>query len=298
MDLALVSAWRGVVSPQLHDAVQDVLRRDATELSPPLRARAHTVRAELALAGGNVEEAIAAADEALRHDAEEPYALYAKARALASRKDAGAAQAFMAAVARRRTAPVLYFGGATTLVRAGDVEGARSLLDGYEATFRDVKLATTTGEQEAYLERDDRYWLARGDVLREAGDLEGALGAYDKAIAAKSLNQPRAHYAKGVLFLGRKEYAKAKESLSLVTPQDGSGTVPEAYYAMGELLFDEKDYATGCQNFAFALTRLRAQGMPRPRLDELIADVDRRLVAADQKPLSELWRKEATALIR
>src|SRR6185295_18281680 len=109
------------------------------------------------------------------------------------------------------------------------------------------------GKTQAYLDRDDRYWLARGDVLRAAGRLDEALAAYDKAVAAKNVNLVKATYAKGAVFIAKKEFDKAAEQLVNITPPDGTGALPEAYLAMGEIQFSKKDWAAGCQSYAYAL---------------------------------------------
>jgi tetratricopeptide (TPR) repeat protein len=298
LDMALVRTWQRADVARAGAMVDEVLARPEPELSSSLRARAHAVKAELALADGRAEQAQAAADEALKLRADEPYALYARARALAARKDPRAAEAFQAAVTGRKTAPVLYFGGAEALSRAGNLPGARALLDGYEATFRDVKLATTDGKEQPFLERDDRYWLARGDLLRDTGDGDGALKAYDSAINARGINQARAHYAKAAVLLGRKDYAKAKELLVKAAPQDGNGGILEAYVAMGEVLFSEKDYAHACANYGLALGRMRATGVPRERMVALSEDVNKRLLAVGQGPLAAEWRKAAAATLK
>ena len=70
-------------------------------------------------------------------------------------------------------------------------------------------------------------------MLKESGKLDEAMAAYDKAVAAKNVNLVRAHYSKGSLFLAKKEFDKAAETLSAITPPDGSGALAEAYLAMG-----------------------------------------------------------------
>ena len=135
------------------------------ELSPALKARARLVRAELALAEGNPDEALKRPRRRSRGFRRNT-ALFVRARALAPNKDAGARAAFEPAVAKHRTAPLLYLEGAKALQQAGDGEGALALLDAYEGVFRDVKVPAPEGKTVGALERDDRYWLARGRCWR------------------------------------------------------------------------------------------------------------------------------------
>ena len=149
----------------------------------------------------------------------------------------------------------------------------------YEATFQNIKAQTSDGKQIAALDRDDRYWLTKGDLLKAGGKTDEALVAYDRAIKAESVNLVKAHYAKASVFLARKEYDRAKEELKPITPPDGSGGLGEAYVAMGDLLFAKKAFAEGCQHFAFALARFRAQQTPRERLNSSPEGLPRVLVA-------------------
>src|SRR5690606_29852851 len=105
-----------------------------------------------------------------------------------------------------------------------------------------VKNPTADGKEEIYLDRDDRYWLARGDLLKTAGKLDEAMASYEKAIDAKSLNLTRAYYAKAALLIEKKDLDKAAELLQDITPPDGTGQLAEAYIAMGDILFEKKDW--------------------------------------------------------
>ena len=279
------------------ETLKDLLSREA-ELSPALRARVYATTAELANFEAQYDQAIAGADKALSVNPDDQWALFVKAKALALKKDAGAAAAFDAAIAKSKAAPTFYFEGAMLLQQGGKVAEAIALLDKYENTFKGIVNPTADGKTQAALDRDDRYWLTRGDVLRDSGKLDEALQAYDKAIAAKNVNLVKATYAKGSVFLAKKEYDKAAEQLVDITPPDGTGMLPEAYVAMGEIQFSKKDWAAGCQSYAFALSKLKAQSVPREQLNAMLTDVEKKLVSAGQKPVAKLWVEEAKPLIQ
>jgi tetratricopeptide (TPR) repeat protein len=277
--------------------LQQVLEREA-ELTPALKARALAARAELALARDNPDEALKEADAALALHPEEPHALFTRARALAAKKDPGARAALEAAVARRRTAPLLYLEGARVLQQAGDGAGALALLDAYEAVFRGVQVSAGEDKKVSALERDDRYWLARGGVLEAVGRQDEALTAYDQAIAVKGPAAPRARYAKSVVLLARKDYAGARELLAPLTPETGMGPLPEAYAALGDALFGLGDWATGCQQHHFALNRDRDRQVPLEQLQARAADIGKRLTAAGEADMAKGWKKEMDALLK
>jgi tetratricopeptide (TPR) repeat protein len=297
LGLALARLQRRDRVGDAESIVKELLAREA-ELSAPQKARAYAIQAGIANIAQLPDEAIALADKALALNADDPWALFYKANALAMKKDPGAAAAYDALIARAPAAPVFYFDGAMNLHRAGQGEAGSALLAKYESFFKNVKNATIDGKVEIYLDRDDRYWLARGELLKAAGKLDEAMASFDKAIAAQSLNLTRAYYAKAALLLDKKEYDKAAELLVDITPPDGTGQLPEAYMAMGDILFQKKEWGPGCQNYAFALTRMRATQQPRERLNEVLTDVEKRLKAANQKDIAKLWMEEAKPLIQ
>ncbi|MFZ5445296.1 MAG: cellulose synthase [Myxococcota bacterium] len=277
--------------------LKEVMGREA-ELSAPQKARATAIGAAILNIQEQYDVAITAADKAIALNADDPWALHAKANALALKKDPGAAAAYDAVIAKAPASPIFYFEGATHLHAAGQGDAAMALLAKYEAFFKNVKTPTADGKEEIYLDRDDRYWLARGDILKTAGKLDEAMAAFDKAIEAKNVNLTRAYYAKGALLLEKKEYDKAAELLQDITPPDGTGQLPEAYMAMGEILFQKKDWGAGCQNYAFALTRLKATQAPREKLNELLTDVEKKLKTANQREVAKVWVEEAKPLIQ
>ncbi len=278
-------------------ALQEVQAREA-ELTPSLKARLLAARAELALTRDNPDEAMKNADAALALLPDEPFALFSRARALAARKDPGARAAFEAAVSKHKTAPLLYLEGAKSLQQAGDGAGALALLDAYEAVFRDVQVPAGEGKTVSALERDDRYWVARGGVLEAAGQQDASLAAYERAIAVKGPALARAEYAKGSLLLARKDYAHAREVLAALTPNTGAGPLPEAYAAMGEALFGQGDYETGCQHYYIALSRNRGRGVPLAQLQARAADVGKLLTAAGQPNMAKAWKTETDNLLK
>lgn len=279
------------------ETLKDLLSREA-ELSPALKARVYAAAAELANFEAQYDQAIVAADKALGVNPDDQWALFAKAKALALKKDPSAPAAFDAVIAKARTAPAFYFEGAMLLQQAGMADQAIALLDKYEAVFKTIVNPTADGKQVAFLERDDRYWLTRGDVQRDSGKLDDALASYDKAINAKNVNLVKATYAKGSVYLAKKDFEGAEKQLVDITPPDGTGALPEAYVAMGEIQFSKKDWAAGCQSYAFALSKYKASGMPREQLNAMLTDVEKKLIASGQKPVAKLWLDEAKPLIQ
>lgn len=275
VEARLVTALNDLYQRQKEDAARETVREVSargTELTPALEALLLTVRAELALARGAPDEALREAGAALVLAPDSYHALFARARALAAKQDAeGARAALVQAVGKRGTAPLLYLDGARTLREVGDSEGALSLLDRYETAFRDVTVAE--GKTASALERDDRYWLARGGVLEALGRQDEALAAYDKALAPRGLHLGRAQYAKAALLLARKDYAGARSLLEPLTPEDGSGRMAEAYTAMGDVLLAGGDTQAGVRYYLRGLQRAKALGVPpeqlRARADEL-----------------------------
>lgn len=184
-------------------SLQAALERKA-DLTPGLESRALAVRAELQNAQEKPDDALREVEGALAKNPDEPFALFTRGRALAMKKDASAVEAFKGAIAKRPAAPFFYLEGAAILSAAQDAAGAVQLLDAYETFFRGVKPPLDAGVAGTLLERDDRYWLARGDILAAAGRVDEALAAYDRAIAARGLLLPRALSAKAALTSSRR----------------------------------------------------------------------------------------------
>ena len=294
ISLALARIYREQQVKEASDTINSVLAQD--NLTPGMRARALAAKAELANFERRYDDAISAADESLKINSKERFALFARARALAMKKDPGAADAFKSAVTRNPSSPVLYFTGAKLLQENGNFEAAVALLDGYEKFFSAVQVPDGEKTRTA-LERDDRYWIVRGDLFKAAGKLDEALTSYDRAVTVDGVNRRQAHYARGVLYFEKKDLEKATEDLDKVTPEDGTGTLPEAYEAKGRLLFAKKDFAVGAQNFAFALSGMKRQGAPREKLNGLLDEVTKMLQSNGQKEMAKLWQDEAKQYI-
>jgi tetratricopeptide (TPR) repeat protein len=295
--LALARVMKKEKIGDAESMVKGVLDRDA-ELSPPLKARAIAIQAHIANVATESDKAIALADQALGLNPEDRWALFAKANALAAKKDAAAPGVYTDLVTKQPSAPVFYFEGARNLQAAGMVDAAIALLDKYEAFFKQVKNQTTDGKEVSYLDRDDRYYLARGDVLKEANKLDEAMAAYDKAVEAKNVNVTKAYYSKASVFLAKKDYDKALEMLSDITPEDGTGQLAEAYMAMGDVKFAKKDFGPGCQSYVFGMMKMKAQQAPREKLNAVIDDVSKRLKEAKQTDLLKMWNEEAKTFIQ
>lgn len=268
------------------------------ELSSVQKARGMTILAGILELQEQFDAAITTADRALALNADDAWALYFKASALAGKKDPQAAAAFDATVKKAPAAPLFYFEGAMKLQKAGKADAAMALLASYENFFKTVKNTTAEGKEVAWLDRDDRFWLARGDLFKAMGKMDDALKAYDRAIEAHSVNMTKAYYAKGSALIARKDYDKAADLLRDITPPDGTGQLAEAYVAMGDVLFAKRDWGTGCQNYAYALARMKATQAPREKLNELLGDVEKRLRQANQPSIATMWMKEAKPLIQ
>jgi tetratricopeptide (TPR) repeat protein len=297
LGLALARVQRKDRVGDAETIIKELMSREA-ELSAPQKARAMAIGAAILNISQANDEAIKTADQALSLNADDPWALHARANALAMKKDASAPAAYDAVVAKAPASPVFYFEGARYLQEAGMNDAAMALLAKYEAFFKSVKNTTIDGKDEIYLDRDDRYWLARGELLKMAGKLDEAMASFDKAIEAKNVNLSRAYFSKAQMLLEKKEYDKAAELLADLTPPDGSGRIAEAYMAMGEILFQKKEWGDSLQNYAFALTRMKAAQEPREKLNAIVTDVEKRLKAANQREVAKVWMEESKPLIQ
>jgi hypothetical protein len=68
---------------------------------------------------------------------------------------------------------------------------------------------------------------------------------------------------------------------------------------MGDVKFAQKEWGPGCQNFAYALTRMKqTQTASREQLNGILTDVEQRLIKNGQKPIAKAWVEEAKPLIQ
>jgi tetratricopeptide (TPR) repeat protein len=299
LDGAIARLLRKDRMKEAAEIAADVLQRPEAEVTPGLKSRALAAKAMVLNVEQKWDDALKAADEGLALNADETWAMLARADALAGKKDAGAPAAYEALITKARTAPVFYFQSAQSLMASGSGQAAMAVLDKYEAVFKDIKIPHADGTTTPMLDRDDRYWLAKGDILQGAGKTDEALAAYDKAIAAKNINLIKAYYAKGKIFAERKDYPKAIEMLENIALPDGTGQLAEAYMVMGDVMFAQKEWGPGCQNFAYGLTRMKAtQTASREQLNAILTDVEQRLIKNGQKPIAKVWLEEAKPLIQ
>ncbi len=291
---------RALRKDKLKDAADALtaVEQKGGELSPGLKARLLIAKAELANVEARYDDAVKLCDEAIAADAENPWSYYVKARALGLKKDPAAADAFNIAVSKDKNAPLFYLDGAGLLEQMNKLDEGLALLAKYEANFKAVKNLAQDGKEEVYLDRDDRYWIAKGDILRSAGKLDDALAAYEKGVDAKALNQAKAIYSKATIFVAKKDFAKAGEIIEPIVPPDGTGTIPEAYMIAGDLQFDKKEWPTGCQYYAFALTNMKNHQVDREKLNGIIGDIEKRLKKDGQNNTAKAWKEEATKMIQ
>jgi hypothetical protein len=164
--LALARQGRG--DPNAPRAILDaVLGRPAGELTPEFRARALAARAESRLLqkdpAGAAEDSAAALVLAPRLAP----ALRARGVVDAAAKSSAAADELLAAVAADRWDPSTYLEGAAALEAAGDLAGARKLLEAHARV----------------LPATSRYHLARAQLFTLANDPDGARAAAAEAAA-------------------------------------------------------------------------------------------------------------------
>jgi tetratricopeptide (TPR) repeat protein len=295
LGLALARVQKKEPPTEALSLVSQVLKREP-ELTPSLKARALAIRAGALNLQSQPGEALTVADQALVLRSDDPWALLFRAQALSLQKDAKSQSAWEAAIAQAPTAPNFYFQAASALQKLGAFEQALGVLTRYEEVFRNVTTPLSDGRNESHLERDDRYYLARGDLLRAAGKNADAIVAYDKAIAAKSSHLTQAVYAKAAVYLDQKQIDQARVLLSDITPNDGSG-LSEAYLALGEILLSKKEFGPGCQNYAFALTKMKSEQQPRGVLESVLLEVEKKLKNANQTEMAKQWIQEAKPLL-
>ncbi len=268
------------------------------DLSPAMKGRLLVAKAELANVEARYDDAIKLCDDAIAVDAENPWPYFVKARALGLKKDPATVDAFNIAVTKEKNAPLFYLDGADLLEHMGKLDEGLALLAKYENNFKAVKNLASDGKEEIYLDRDDRYWIAKGDILRTAGKLDDALAAYEKGVDAKALNQAKAIYSKATIYVAKKNFEEAGKIIEPIVPPDGTGTLAEAYMVAGDLQFEKKEYPTGCQYYAYGLTNMKNHQVDREKLNDIIGDIEKQLKKAGQNNIAKAWKEEATKMIQ
>ncbi len=296
LGLAFTRALRKDKLKDASDAVAAVEQKG--DLSPGMKVRLLVAKAELANVEARYDDAVKLCDDAIAADATNPWPYYIKARALGLKKDPTAVDAFNIAVSKDKNAPLFYLDGAGLMEQMGKLDEGLALLAKYEENFKLVKNLASDGKEEVYLDRDDRYWIAKGDILRSAGKLDDALAAYEKGIDAKALNQAKAIYSKASILWAKKDFDGAAKVLEPVVPPDGTGTVADAYMLAGDLQFEKKEYPNGCQYYAYALTNMKNHQVDREKLNGIIDDIQKKLKVAGQNNIAKAWKEEASKMIQ
>ncbi len=265
---------------------------------PALQARALAIEGFWSLRENKTEEARALAVAALKVVKSEPWAMLVNAKAVAAVEADKSEEEWRRLIDAHATVPVFYFEAAEALQKIGRSAAALELMSRYETLFGNIQNQDANGVTINALTQDDRYWLQRGSLLKDMGKTEEALQSYDRAIAVQRFNRPRALFEKATLLLAKKDFEMGERTLAEVTPSDGSGPIAEAYLALYERNFAKSDWSGGCQNAAFALSRLKSSRASAERLKELIDSVSQRLKTAGQSKVATLWAQEAQLLVQ
>jgi len=293
----LVGAYRGQVGDEARALVKELLEKREPELSKALAADAHALAAHAALARGDLPGALKEAAAGLSADPRNVHAAAARAHTLTLQGSPEADAAWLEAAALRPSATFFYLQGSEALLRAGRTGGARALLDAWEKVFAPVRIPGEDGQPIPALDREDRFWIARARLAEATDQQEQALAHYQRAVAAKGLQQADALLGLGRLQLAREDWDGAHQTLAQVAPEDGTGLLPDAYRAMGEIHFHRGDYTRGAAHFGYALGRLKEQGAPIAQREALRAEVGQRLQKLRQPQLSRAWLEESKQLL-
>lgn len=275
------------------EALDAVLARPAEELSPVLKERALTGKAEALYVSGEFEKAEAAAREAIAVNAGvDPgiaHAHYTLGLVLAARKAEGANDAFKAAIARYPAVSRFWFDGALALAKADQVAAGEALLDEYANSH----------------EQGDAYHLARGEFFVAIGDYTRAHAAFDKAIELNEVN-PDGYYKKGELLAteGRNDKRQQKKLFEEALKQfEKTVQIRERYadvYRQVGLIYLDLNPRSGeaLEQFGKALKYFKEQKAPRATIEAFITEVEQRYLAARLKGNAEAWRQEASAFVQ
>ena len=275
---ARVNIARAEGTREAKEMVEDVLGRPETELSPRIKALALVARAELLLFERKFKKAISAADESLGAF-ETPGAHLAKGLALAATKQASAMAELKKGLEMFPYQPRAYHQGARALLEAGRSDDALSLMNAW-------------GEK---LEKDDRFYIAYGNLLLAKGDKEKAKAQYEKALEIDRGNA-EAYYRLGAMMREAKDYDKAIDYFNKAVA--ARENYPEVYEAMGWIYMDQGHYNDALPLFAQALTYYKGQHADRKQMLALIKDVAAALKKARKKSWVQPWLKESKDLIR
>lgn len=275
------------------EALDAVLARSNDEISPVLRERGLTAKAEALLASGEFEKAEEAAREAIAVNAKvDPgiaHAHFTLGLALARQEKDGALDAFKQALALYKGVDRFSFDSALALAVAGHAEAGEALLEDYAKTH-DPGFA---------------YHLATGDLYVATADYAKAHEAFDKAVELNPVN-PDGYYKKGVLLAleARQPKANRKQLFDDALKQfEKTVQIREKYadvYRQVGLIYLDLNPRSGeaLQQFAKALLYFKEQKAPKATVDAFIDEVEQRYVTARLAANAKAWREEATAMAR
>lgn len=281
------------VAESLED-LDGVLARSEDELTPVLRERALTGRAEGLYASGEYEKAAAAANEAIdvgaKVDPAIAHAHYALGLALAKQGKDGAADAFRKAIELYPAVSRFWFESAIALANANQASEGEAILDEYA---------------KSHPEPGDTYHLARGDFFVATKAFDKAHAEYDKAISLNEIN-PDAYYKKGSLLAleGRQPKANRKQFFDLALKQfEKTVQIRERYadvYREVGLIYLDLNPRSGeaLEQFGKALTYFKEQKAPKATMNAFIDEVEQRYIAARLQGNAQAWRSEASAMVK
>lgn len=279
-------------------ALEGVLARDESELSPITRARALTARAEALLAQGAWADAETAAREAIsaavKLDPGSAYAPFALGLALAAQKKDGAVEAIREALALNPHIARFYFNGALALAQVGRVSEGDQLFEEFQ------RVNSARGEK-----LTDAFHLARSEFYKATGNFPKAHAELDAALALNDVNA-ETYYRKGLLFQTEAVQPKAEKAKLFDAAREQytkAVTVreryPEVYRQMGLIYLDlNPKSADALDNFGKALNYYKDQKAPKQVIEEFIAEVEQRYIKAGLRTNADFWRKEAVDLAR
>lgn len=275
------------------EALDAILARSSDEISPVLRERALTGKAEALLASGEFEKAEEAAREAIAVNAKvDPgiaHAHFTLGLALARQEKSGALDAFKQALALYKGVDRFSFDSALALAVAGRAEEGMGLLEAY-ASSHDVGFA---------------YHLATGDFHVATAEYAKAHEAFDKAIELNPVS-PDGYYKKGALLAleGRQPKANRKQFFDEALKQfEKTVQIREKYadvYRQVGLIYLDLNPRSGeaLQQFAKALLYFKEQKAPKATFDAFIDEVEQRYITARLPANAKAWREEAEAMAR